>query len=405
MSASEAKQFDEVLVAMDVVDTLRHEQNLVESELSGDARRNALVEKLRGIYRAQGLDVPDDVLQKGVAALEERRFVHEPLKPGLNRTLATIYVRRGKYALRGAVAAVAIVAAVAVPKTIYHYTVTVPAEKAASELNVLLTEKLPRELEDAAKAALLAGKDLPNVDAQRSSVERLKLDGQAALSAKDADKARKAIAAINGIRKDFETTALARQKEIETKELARQREIEAKANAERLTAESASLIADARAAAKSPSAASAVETLSVDLERVAKAGDLGAYNTAKAKLVNLTDEIKLPLTVKIVDRPGEKSGVWRMRNNDQRTKTFYIVVEAIRPDGKAVPRQIHNVETGKTESVTTWAIQVPEETYNKVGKDKTSDGIINDRDVGTKPAGTLDIGWSVKTDGKTITKW
>ena len=394
MSAAPDKQFDDVLVAMDVVDTLRHEHDLVETELSGEARSAALVEKLRGIYRAQGLDVPDEVLRKGVTALEERRFVHDPLKPGLNRTLATIYVRRSKYALRTAVAAVAIVAAVALPKTIYHYTVTVPAERAAKELNILLSEKLPRELDDAAKAALLAGKDLPNVDAQRSSVERLILDGHAAIAAKDADKARKAITSINGIRKEFEATAIARQKEIEAKAVAGQ-----------LTAEAATLIADARSAAKEPSAVSAVETLAVDLERVAKAGDRGAYNTAKAKLVNLTDEIKLPLAIKIVDRPGEKSGVWRMRNNDPKTKVFYLVVEAVRPDGTTVPRQIRNVETDRTESVRTWAIRVPEATYNKVGKDKTSDGIINERDVGAKPAGALGIVWTVTTGGETITKW
>jgi len=394
MSASAETKFDDVMVAMDVVDTIRHEKNLVETELSGPERERALVAKLRDIYRAQGLEVSDDVLQKGVAALEERRFVHEPLKPGLNRTLATLYVRRGKYAFRSAVAAVALVAAVAVPKTIYHFAVAVPKERAAAELNMALTEKLPRELNDAVAAAVLVARDVPSADVQLSALERTKQDGLAALAARDADKARKAIATIVDIRKQLETRAAAAIRERESREAAAG-----------LTAEAAALIADARAAAREPSAAKAVETLAVDLERVAKTGDRGAFATAKAKLVNLTDEIKLPLTIKIVDRPKVMAGIFRMRNNDPRTKVYYLVVEAVRPDGTAVPRQIRNVETDRTETVTTWAIRVSEGTYSKVAADKKNDGFINERDIGSKPAGALDIVWSVTTGGETITKW
>jgi len=394
MSASAETKFDDVMVAMDVVDTIRHEKSLVETELSGDARRDELVAKLRDIYRAQGLEVSDDILQKGVAALEERRFVHETLKPGLNRTLATIYVRRGKYAFRSAVAAVAIIAGIAIPKTIYHYAVVAPKERAAAELNIALSERLPRELNDAVAAATLAARDVPNADVQLSAVERAKQDALAALAAREADKAGKSIAAIVDIRKQLESRAASAI-----------REREAKAAVAGLTAEATAVIADARAAAKEPSAVKAVETLAVDLERVAKSGDRGAFATAKAKLMNLTDEIKLPLTIKIVDRPKVMAGVFRMRNNDPKTKVFYLVVEALRPDGTAVPRQIRNVETDRTETVSLWAIRVSEGTYQKVAADKKNDGFINEREVGTKPAGALDIVWSVTTGGETITKW
>ena len=44
---------------MDVVDTLRHADRLVERELEGDARRAALKQRLREIYAGQGIAVPD----------------------------------------------------------------------------------------------------------------------------------------------------------------------------------------------------------------------------------------------------------------------------------------------------------------------------------------------------------
>ena len=44
---------------MDVVDTLRHRQDLVARELDGEAREKQLIDKLREIYHQQGIEVPD----------------------------------------------------------------------------------------------------------------------------------------------------------------------------------------------------------------------------------------------------------------------------------------------------------------------------------------------------------
>jgi hypothetical protein len=59
---------------MDVVDTLRHDQRLVERELSADASDEALIKRLREVYKGQGIEVPDRVLEEGVKALKEKRF-------------------------------------------------------------------------------------------------------------------------------------------------------------------------------------------------------------------------------------------------------------------------------------------------------------------------------------------
>ncbi|HEX7000217.1 MAG TPA: DUF6384 family protein [Trueperaceae bacterium] len=94
---SEPVQLDEVMLAMDVVDTLRHREHLIAKELAAGARDEDMVERLREIYAAQGIDVPDRILSEGVEALKENRFVYTPKgSPGARRW-AHIWVRRGRY--------------------------------------------------------------------------------------------------------------------------------------------------------------------------------------------------------------------------------------------------------------------------------------------------------------------
>jgi hypothetical protein len=69
---------DDVMLAMDVVDTLRRRERLVQRELDVAGREQDLREHLCKIYKAQGIDVPDHIIEEGVAALKEDRFVYEP---------------------------------------------------------------------------------------------------------------------------------------------------------------------------------------------------------------------------------------------------------------------------------------------------------------------------------------
>jgi hypothetical protein len=82
------------MLAMDVVDTLRHRQDLAVRELGTDAKERQLIDKLRQIYHGQGIEVPDHILKEGVAALQESRFVYDPPAPGFGTTLARLYVGR-----------------------------------------------------------------------------------------------------------------------------------------------------------------------------------------------------------------------------------------------------------------------------------------------------------------------
>src|SRR5215475_6009184 len=90
-------KLDDLMLAMDVVDTLRHRGLLVERELAEDVREEQLIERLRALYKSQGIEVPDSVIAQGVKALKESRFVYTPSPPSFGRRLATIWVKRTTY--------------------------------------------------------------------------------------------------------------------------------------------------------------------------------------------------------------------------------------------------------------------------------------------------------------------
>ena len=97
VTAKPAAPLDEVMLAMDVVDTLRHRQDLATRELAGVSREQQLIDKLRDIYHQQGIEVPDHILKEGVAALQESRFVYDPPKPGFGTSMARLYVGRKRW--------------------------------------------------------------------------------------------------------------------------------------------------------------------------------------------------------------------------------------------------------------------------------------------------------------------
>ena len=97
MPKQDKMPLEDVMVAMDVVDTLRHQQALINRELDDDSRRKRLLERLREIYRGQGMEVSDRVLKEGIEALEQERFKYKPKNPNGSSRLALWYVRRGQW--------------------------------------------------------------------------------------------------------------------------------------------------------------------------------------------------------------------------------------------------------------------------------------------------------------------
>ena len=109
----EPRKLDDVMLAMDVVDTLRHRTRIVDMELNETAREEQLVARLKEIYGAQGIEVPDRILKDGVKALAEQRFVYKPPPDTFSVKLAKAYVSRKKW-LPQTLTGVGLLAAIAV---------------------------------------------------------------------------------------------------------------------------------------------------------------------------------------------------------------------------------------------------------------------------------------------------
>lgn len=300
---------DDVMLSMDVVDTLRQDARIVERELNDETRRAELINRLREIYRGQGIEVPDHILEQGVKALEERRFVYEPPKPSPMVWLATAYVTRwewGKWLGGGLAVFLAIWLGW---QAVYVWPQARKAEQTRIELSVTLPERLNTAYE--------------TVDAETN---------------------------------DKDVLARAAQ------------------------------LRDAGLAA-------------------AKAGQLEPGRKAAQDLSALLDELRLAFQVKIVSRSGELSGLWRIPRVNPDSRNYYLVVEALDKNGKALERDILNEETGKRETVTKWAVRVPKSVFDRVQADKLDDGIIQNAVIGEKRRGEVEIDWRVDTRGGALTQW
>ena len=181
---------------MDVVDTLRHAERLVERELNADRREEDLKNRLREIYLSQGIEVSDRVLAEGVAALREERYAYRPSQPGLARSLALLWVWRRQWSRPLAMGLFAILLGAAAYWVLWQW----PAEQRLAAERTELLDVLPRRLRielDRVQAIALDASVLPEA-------QRLKTEGDAALRAGDLSVARSRADQLTGLREALE---------------------------------------------------------------------------------------------------------------------------------------------------------------------------------------------------------
>lgn len=303
-----APKLDELMLAMDVVDTLRHQEGLVAKALSEDSRDATLKERLRTLYEGQGLKVSDRILDDGIRALKESRFTYDPAPPSFARTMALLWVGRATVAKVMAVALVAI----AVLGGVTYWRV-VSTERATEAARIEMTVTLP-EAVDTAEAALV---------------------GEALTS-------------------------------------------DAKAEAEQRVAAARAAIAG---------------------------GNAGAAREAVAALADLRATLAQTYELRIVSRPGERTGVFRVPDVNTRARNYYLIVEAVTPSGDALKMPITSEEDGMVATVDKWGVRVPKPTYDKVAADKSDDGIVEDNILGEKPRGSLAPVYEMDVLPGAITSW
>jgi hypothetical protein len=190
-----AATLDDLMLAMDVVDTLRHREDLVRRELDVAGREAELVDRLREIYRQQGIEVPDHVLRDGVKALAESRFTYTPPPDGWKRRLLTVWVRRRRY---GSFAGVGLAAFLGLWSA-NHFGYVRPAAEQAERARVELTETLPAALRRAHADATAIATD----QAVRPRLDALLADGERAVRDRDRAAMQRITAEITALRDEL----------------------------------------------------------------------------------------------------------------------------------------------------------------------------------------------------------
>ena len=292
---------EDLMVAMDVVDTLRHREKLIDRELDADARHDRMISELRDIYQRQGIPVTDMMLEEGVSALEEDRFAYSPTPPSFSSKLAILYISRDRW-LKPVLWLITALCVV----WLFSYLMITRPENA-------MRAKLPTLLEQRSDAI----SKLAAEDKIRWQADQIKQQGQLALRNEQYDETESAVAKLE---------------------------------------------------------------------------------VMLARLNNV-------YAVQVISRPGEKSGIWRVPDANQRARNYYLIVEAVDGDGKVLSLPISSEEQGVSRVVNKWGLRVSESAFKAVAADKQDDGIIQRRVVGEKQRGQLKPNYTIETDGSAITDW
>jgi hypothetical protein len=157
--------------------------------------------------------------------------------------------------------------------------------------------------------------------------------------------------------------------------------------------------------AKSDKARVTVEQLYSAAQAALRDGDETGARAALQSLEDLRAELEREYSLRIVSRPGERSGLWRNPDLNPSARNYYIVVEALDANGKTLTIHVTNEETGETEAVSRWALRVDKEMYDRIAADKQDDGIIQNNRFGVKHRGYLEPDYESPISGGAITRW
>lgn len=413
--------FSEVMLAMDVVDTLRHERSLVERELQSEDREEELIAKLRKIYADQGLEVTDEVIAQGVRAMREERFTYQLPKAGMKTTLARIYVNRGRWARRTAY----LLLALAASWVGYRYLVVMPTERGRFQLASGLKNQA---VDQQQQVKALQG----HISTANSDLETaLQSVPQSVLAPVNrlADQARQALASasrqLNAMEELPPVVDIDSDNAEARSAAARKRLDERKSHLDRaqddlFSAQAAvqsirelksgfqdldSLRADALKEARERGIPEKIEALYNNAMSAVQTGDLETALTARQALAYTRDMLRQEYTLQVVSRPGTPSGVWRYPVDSRTARNYYLIVEAVTPSGQRLKLPITSEEDGKARVVSEWGLRVDPQVYEQVRQDKMDDGIVNRKIVGLKKRGYLTPEYGVSTTGAAITEW
>ncbi len=405
---------DEVMLAMDIVDTLRHERSTVERELDADTRDATLVERIKQIYTGQGIAVTDDLIRKGVEALKQDRFIYVAPKSSFALRLAHVYIERWKWFRRTAIAALLLTGG--------YVAVQLPQqwqERREYAAYMARSDEIGKHFGalDSRIAALTRWHESQSAAGGPAAYSIGGLIDEVASGLKRIHMQRNALGAAATV-VDADDYAPQKQKTATTMDhsIVQLTEIESSVGTleqkmdlvNRLHA----LAARFTAAATALSAAKPTPALQTDITNLLTQADAAfhaGYADLAEPLVRRMEQVASQLTqayeLRIVSQSGVKSGIWRYPVDNPKGRNYYLVVEAIGDAGVPLTLPITNEETQKIEDVSRFAVRVPESVYEAVKADKMDNGLIDEALVGNKRRGEIDVDFKMPIAGGYITRW
>lgn len=412
--ASTTAPLDDLMLAMDVVDTLRHEQDVIQRELNSDARDAAFVARIREIYAAQGIAVSDEIIRQGVEALKQDRFSYQPPPRSVSVRLAELYVDRVKWFKRMLLTGIGL--------SVLWFLATVPGQIAdsmavrsfnsdvAEVQNGLSRQQTVLDQLERRSAEL----DPQRAPISAAAVSQAKLDASSTL--RDLRQDARQIASLA----EIEAEAFNADREAAARALAAEQSrlgsFKTRLDQVRLTLSHAETLQDLEqqyqtagallaGVSMSDSAQAQLATQRESIEAALRLGDNERAQSAVQRFRQTAEQLDLSYTLRVVSRPGVQSGVRRRAANQAEGRSYYLVVEAVTDDGQILKLPITNEETQRIKEVRQFAIRVDESEYNRVRADKQDNGLIDNAEVGSKARGELEPTYQVKVVGGTITDW
>jgi hypothetical protein len=157
--------------------------------------------------------------------------------------------------------------------------------------------------------------------------------------------------------------------------------------------------------AEAPAAEAQAEQLAEHGRQRLARNDASGAESALERLRELQTRLEQQYELRIVSRPGERSGVIRTPDVNQAAQNFYIIVEPVAPDGQVLTLPVVNEEDGVSRSVNRWGLRVEKETFDRIAADKSDDGIIQNNRFGAKRLGHLAPEYFFSSTGAAITSW
>jgi tetratricopeptide (TPR) repeat protein len=374
-STGEDLTLADMMKILDVAHSLQADRETVNEQLSIEKQKANMRERLLASRDITGAGYNDAELDAAIDLYYDNLHRYQEPK-GMNAMLAHAYIRRGP--IGATVGGVAAASALVWGLFLNPYS---PWSNYGS-----VTKQLSRERE----AIVRVERDLqaiPNAVSQHPELGKLKSNADTYEQARDVTKLRES-------RQEIEKIASA----------AREAQATAKSAAEDL-AKIHKLLASAQSVAVEPGVKEQLATLSKQADELAGSQNLQRLGQLRESVADIESALQQDYEIRVVWRNQQSALQRKSKQNPSGAPSSYLVVQALDKAGKPVSVTVPDVEDGKPERATKWAEMVPTEVYERIKKDKQSDGVLNDDLYAVKKKGYLGMDIMMKgADGKPVAR-